>query len=126
VVDIDNIPSMYERATLQKGCGTLDRFLALRRLLSWRRREKWLGDRFDVLAVCSEEDRKYLRHIGIKVPIHVIPNGFERPLVEPVRPPEAVALSALPAVAAEALVLQRPSVQQRAVFLRSSVLLLPR
>ena len=87
VVDIDNIPSMYERATLQKGCGTLDRFLALRRLLSWRRREKWLGDRFDVLAVCSEEDRKYLRHIGIKVPIHVIPNGFERPLVEPVRSP---------------------------------------
>jgi hypothetical protein len=49
-----------------------------------------------------------------------------RPLVEPVRPPEAVALSALPAVAAEALVLQRPSVRQRAVFLRSSVLLLPR
>jgi hypothetical protein len=49
-----------------------------------------------------------------------------RPLVEPARPPEAVALSALPAVAAEALVLQRPSVQQRAVFLRSWVLLLPR
>jgi glycosyltransferase involved in cell wall biosynthesis len=87
VLDIDNLPSMYERATLQAGGGKRDRFLASRRLLSWRRRERLLGDRFEVLAVCSEEDRNYLRQIGIKVPIHVIPNGFEQPVGELVRIP---------------------------------------
>jgi glycosyltransferase involved in cell wall biosynthesis len=87
VVDIDNVPSMYDRTALQMGRGTRERLLTLRRLFSWTRREKLLGKRFDVLAVCSEEDRSYLRRIGIKVPIHVIPNGFDRPLTEPVRRP---------------------------------------
>lgn len=87
VVDIDNIPTMYERVTLQAGCGVRDRFLTLRRLLSWWRREKLLGDRFDVLAVCSNEDKSYLRQIGVEVPVHVIPNGFEPPSAEPVRSP---------------------------------------
>ncbi len=87
VVDIDNIPSMYERAALQAGCGARDRFLALRRLISLRRREKLLGERFSVLAVCSEEDRNYLGQIGVKIPVHIIPNGFEKPLTEPVRSP---------------------------------------
>jgi glycosyltransferase involved in cell wall biosynthesis len=85
VVDIDNIPSTYEQAALQMQRGASDRFLAFRRLLSWRRREKLLGQRFDVLAVCSEEDKAYLRRIGITIPVHVIPNGFERPVAEPVR-----------------------------------------
>jgi glycosyltransferase involved in cell wall biosynthesis len=87
VVDIDNIPSMYDRTALQMVCGTRERLLRLRRLFSWTRREKLLGKRFDVLAVCSEEDRNYLCRIGIKIPVHVIPNGFERPLTEPVRRP---------------------------------------
>ena len=87
VVDIDNIPSMYELAKLRAGSVSLDHILALRRLLSWRRREKLLGNRFDVLAVCSEEDAGYLRRIGIEAPVHVIPNGFERPLATPVRCP---------------------------------------
>jgi hypothetical protein len=68
---------MYERAILRTGRGINDRFFALRRLLSWLRREKLLGDRFEVLAVCREEDRKYLKRIGIRAPIHIIPNGFE-------------------------------------------------
>ena len=89
VVDIDNLPSMYERATLQTECGVPDRLMTLRRLFSLRRREKLLGDRFSVLAVCSDEDRDYLKEIGIRVPIHVIPNGFERPTVEPVRNPDS-------------------------------------
>jgi glycosyltransferase involved in cell wall biosynthesis len=89
VVDIDDIPSRYERAVLQKGGGTREYLSALRRLFSWRRREKLLGDRFTVLTVCSEEDRRYLRKIGIKVPVHIVPNGFERPAVEPVRAPTA-------------------------------------
>ncbi len=88
VVDIDDVPSTYERTTLQVG-GPGERFLARRRLFSWRRREKLLGDRFTVLAVCSEEDQQYLRRMGIKVPVHVIPNGFDKPCVEPVRIPAA-------------------------------------
>ncbi len=87
VLDIDDVPSTYERSKLQTGGGLLERFLTLRRLLVWRRREKLLGDRFTVLTVCSEEDRQYLSRMGLKSPIHVIPNGFERPCAEPVRNP---------------------------------------
>jgi len=87
VVDIDDVPSTYERAMLQKGGGLLEHLLTRRRLFNWRRRERLLGDRFDVLTVCSEEDRQYLKSTGLKVPIHVIPNGFERPQGEPVRSP---------------------------------------
>ncbi len=84
VVDVDDVPSQYERAARRSG-NPRERLLALRRLLAWRRREKLLGTRFSVLAVCSEQDRDYLSGIGVNVPIHVIPNGFERPACEPQR-----------------------------------------
>jgi glycosyltransferase involved in cell wall biosynthesis len=60
---------------------------ALRRLFLWQRREKRFGDRFTVLTVCSEEDKQYLTRMGVTAPIHVVPNGFERPRVEPLRDP---------------------------------------
>jgi glycosyltransferase involved in cell wall biosynthesis len=85
VVDVDNLPSMYERAALAAGCGTVERLSVLRRLVTWRRREQRLGSRFDVLAVCSEADRAYLEQIGVKIPIRVIPNGFAKPAAEPIR-----------------------------------------
>jgi hypothetical protein len=56
----------------------------------------------------------------------VQPVPAARLLVEPVQPPEAVALSVPQAVAAVPLVAQQPSVRQPAVFLRSSARLLPR
>lgn len=87
VVDIDDVQSTNQRAILQMGTRPLERINAFRRQFSWRRREKLLGNRFTVLAVCSEEDREYLRGIGVGAPVHVIPNGFERPSVEPVRSP---------------------------------------
>ncbi len=87
VVDIDDISSRYEWSAWKVGGGLRERLLTLRRLYSWRHREKLLGQRFTVLTVCSEEDRQYLRGMGLKPPIHVIPNGFERPSVEPVRSP---------------------------------------
>jgi glycosyltransferase involved in cell wall biosynthesis len=87
VLDIDDVPSSYERSTMQAGAALLERFFTLRRLFVWKRREKLLGGRFTVLTVCSEEDKQYLRRIGLKSPIHVIPNGFEKPSVEPVRSP---------------------------------------
>lgn len=86
VVDINDVPSTYERGALRIG-GPLERAQALRRLFAWRRRERLLGERFSVLAVCSEKDRQYLRRIGVDAHVHIIPNGFERPHAEPVRSP---------------------------------------
>jgi glycosyltransferase involved in cell wall biosynthesis len=89
VVDLDDLPSTYERTALRAGSGPRERLSALRRLFTWQRREKLLGDRFTVLTVCSDGDKKYLRRIGVKAPIHVIPNGFEKPQAEPLRMPAA-------------------------------------
>jgi|SRR6266849_533477 len=86
VVDIDDVQSTYERAALRVG-GPLDRLQALRGMFIWRRRERLLADRFSVLTVCSEEDKDYLRRMGVRGPVHVIPNGFERVTAEPVRCP---------------------------------------
>jgi polysaccharide biosynthesis protein PslH len=86
MVDIDDVRSTYELAALRIG-GPLDRLKALRELFRWRRREKLLGARFNVLTVCSEHDRDYLRRMGVDAPIHVVPNGFEKPRVEPLRRP---------------------------------------
>jgi len=83
VVDIDDVPSTYERAS-----GTAARWPLklhfLQQTLVWRRRERLLGERFDVLGVCSESDRRYL---SLKTPVQVIPNGFESPTGEPSRRP---------------------------------------
>jgi len=88
VMDIDDVPSTYERAALRIG-GPSERLLALRRLFVWRRRERLLGHRFSVLTVCSEEDKEYLRRIGVHTRVHVIPNGYEKPPSEPLRNPVA-------------------------------------
>jgi glycosyltransferase involved in cell wall biosynthesis len=86
IIDIDDVQSTYEQAALKKN-GLANRLAALRGLFSWRRREKLLGERFSVLTVCSEEDKLYLQTIGVRAPIHVIPNGYEKPSVEPLRDP---------------------------------------
>jgi hypothetical protein len=85
VLDIDDLPSKYEESAVQNEKQPLRRLMALRAQFSWRRREKLLGDRFSVIATCSEEDKQYLQHLGTTAPIHVVPNGFERPNHEPVR-----------------------------------------
>jgi glycosyltransferase involved in cell wall biosynthesis len=87
VLDIDDVLSRYERAALQVRGQPLERLLTLRRVVSWRRKERLLGTRFSVLAACSEEDKQYLRRLGVEGPIHVIPNGFEKPCREPARTP---------------------------------------
>jgi glycosyltransferase involved in cell wall biosynthesis len=87
VVDIDDLPTTYQRAALQAADGFGERLLTRRRLFSWRRREKSLGKRFTVLSVCSEEDKQYLEHIRVGAPVHVIQNGFEAPVNEPVYNP---------------------------------------
>jgi len=87
VLDIDDVPSSYERTLLQVERDPRKRLLDLRRLFCWRRREKLLGERFTVLAVCSEDDKQYLNKIGVKSAVHVIPNGFDKPQAEPLRIP---------------------------------------
>jgi glycosyltransferase involved in cell wall biosynthesis len=90
VVDIDDIPSTCALSSSRLG-GPVNRTKSLRDAFSWRRRERTLGKRFNVLSVCSERDRDYLLKMGVAAPIHVIPNGFERPLNEPLRVPAAPA-----------------------------------
>jgi glycosyltransferase involved in cell wall biosynthesis len=83
VVDIDDIPSAYERVS-GKSAPLRQRLRALQQTFVWRRRERLLGERFNVRGVCSESDREYL---SLKAPVHVIPNGFELPAGEPARCP---------------------------------------
>jgi glycosyltransferase involved in cell wall biosynthesis len=87
VVDVDDLPSLYEGAALRAGGTPSERLKALRRQFTWRRREKLMGSRFTVLSVCSEEDKNYLTAMGATIPIHVLPNGFDKPKVEPNRSP---------------------------------------
>jgi glycosyltransferase involved in cell wall biosynthesis len=83
-MDIDDVPSTYERSIWHNGTSLGTRLAAGWRMLVWRRREKLLAERFTVLGVSSEPDRRYLGSIG---PIHVIPNGFDRPTRNPERRP---------------------------------------
>jgi glycosyltransferase involved in cell wall biosynthesis len=85
VVDIDDVPSMFERSVLSSGIPGHARVLSLMRLWSWRRREQLLGERFTVLTVCSEADKRYLTQLGVAAPVRVVANGFERPATIPVR-----------------------------------------
>lgn len=85
VLDIDDLESRYEGTRFETGGRLVEHFLTIRRHFAWKRREKLFGERFTVLTVCSEEDKEYLRRLGLGIPIHIIPNGFERPGVEPNR-----------------------------------------
>jgi glycosyltransferase involved in cell wall biosynthesis len=85
VLDIDNVPSTYAQSVWKTERGLRQRLLAAKQVFGWRRRDKLLGERFTVLGICSETDKRYLQKLGIKAPLHVIPNGFERAAVAPMR-----------------------------------------
>jgi polysaccharide biosynthesis protein PslH len=85
VLDIDNVPSTYAESVWKTECRLRERLLAAKQVFAWRRRDKLLGERFTVLGVCSETDKRYLQKLGVKAPLHVIPNGFEQPAVLPAR-----------------------------------------
>lgn len=84
VLDIDDLPSTYQRTVRQNGAGLVRKLKAGVQTLLLRRRERLWNERFTALAVCSEMDREYLGGGG---QLHVIPNGFERPAHEPERRP---------------------------------------
>lgn len=86
VLDIDDIPSTFQRTIWQNGALFKDRLKARVTMGLLQRRERLWKKRFDVVSVCSEPDRVYL---GGGKHIHVIPNGFEAPTQIPVRNPVA-------------------------------------
>jgi hypothetical protein len=79
VVDIDDVPSAFERSAMNNAPSAAKGAAAAVRYWSWRRRERLVGERFTVAAVCSDADKRYLQTVGTDAPVHVIPNGFERP-----------------------------------------------
>ena len=81
VLDIDDIPSRLYSTRAQAGKHFVRTVLDKRLCWIWRRREARLLSRFDVLVVCSEEDRNYL---GNKNRVHVAPNGFDLPEIVPI------------------------------------------
>lgn len=84
VLDIDDIPSRYERSALGVRSSWMAKALTLRRVFLWKRREAVLLRRFGIVAVCSEADRVYL---GGSSRIHIVPNGFELATAPPPRSP---------------------------------------
>ena len=82
MLDIDDIPSAKELTRCRNDAELTARLKAAVRALVFRRRERSLFLQFTALGVCSEADRHYL---GRGPVIHVIPNGFEPPRIEPQR-----------------------------------------
>ena len=80
VLDLDDLPSTFQRTVWQNGAGLKEKLKAGIQMRLSQRRERCWKDRFSVLSVCSEADR---RHLGGGEHVHVIPNGFERPFQEP-------------------------------------------
>lgn len=85
VVDVDDVPSQFERSVMSTGLSAPARVAMRLRISSWQRRERLLGERFSVLTVCSEADRRYLMQLGVSAPMYVVANGFEPPNTTPVR-----------------------------------------
>jgi len=84
VLDIDAIQSQHYFSGAKNTSGIIRSLLDYRMTLIWWRRERLLKKRFDVISVCSKEDKKYL---GGNCRIHVIPNGFDYPSQVPRRSP---------------------------------------
>jgi len=82
VMDIDdsNYLKRLLRAKLSEGLRQkiADRFL----IFKWKHRERKVLQRFDLMAVCSDNDKG---HFGDDRRVVVIPNGFSRPDQKPVR-----------------------------------------
>ncbi len=81
IVDLDDLNQVkfalkYKTETSPRG-RIADKILTYK----WRRWESKAFKRFDYIAVCSEDDKEFL---GGGDRIEVIPNGFERPLQNPV------------------------------------------
>ena len=84
ILDVDNVPSLLYASNAKIETVSTRRLLDRRMSLIWHRREQLLQDRFNVISVCSENDRQYL---GGALDVHVVPNGFAPPPGPPPRSP---------------------------------------
>lgn len=84
VLDIDDIPSRLFASQAKEDSNIAKKMNNYRKSFIWRRREYLLHRRFNIVAVCSEEDRRYL---GNSIQATVIPNGFDAPTEPPKRIP---------------------------------------
>jgi polysaccharide biosynthesis protein PslH len=82
VLDVDDIPSRLYDSSARNAPTMIRRLLDYRMSFIWSRRERLVSRRFDVIAVCSENDRRYLNG---SARIHTIPNGFTTPSRTPKR-----------------------------------------
>lgn len=87
VLDVDDVPSVFYNLLARSRINPVKRIVDIQTSRRWRKRERRLLDRFDVLTVCSEQDKRYL---GGDERVFVIPNGFTTPemcsRIQPVRP----------------------------------------
>jgi glycosyltransferase involved in cell wall biosynthesis len=86
VLDVDDLPSGIYATSAHAGRPIGERIKAGILASRWRRHERLLGERFEVLTVCSDTDR---RNLPVQVPVHVVPNGFDLPKQSPCRRPAA-------------------------------------
>jgi glycosyltransferase involved in cell wall biosynthesis len=92
ILDFDDILSCVHRTSMMQASGLFRKLRDYRQVLIWRRREKTLLERFDVICAASEADRDELRReLGSSDRIFVVPNGFAKPKQMPVRHPAAPA-----------------------------------
>ena len=76
VLDVDDLPSGVYRTASGNAQTVKERFSAWLQVIQWQRRERLLGERFDVITVCSEADKSSL---AVSAPVYVVPSGFEKP-----------------------------------------------
>jgi glycosyltransferase involved in cell wall biosynthesis len=75
VLDVDDLPSGVYRTVAQSSKSLKGRLRASLDSFQWKRRERLMGERFSVLTVCSEADK---RQLDVSCPVHVVPSGFEQ------------------------------------------------
>jgi glycosyltransferase involved in cell wall biosynthesis len=82
ILDCDDLHSQLYRSRIRSEFSLARGLLDVRMLHIWSRRERELTNRFDILVVCSENDKRYL---GNSAKIHVVPNGFAQATNAPKR-----------------------------------------
>jgi polysaccharide biosynthesis protein PslH len=76
ILDIDDIPSRSFASRARTAETFSRKMINYRRALIWWHRERVLGKRFNITAVTSKADLRYLRRVSS---VTVVPNGFNAP-----------------------------------------------
>jgi glycosyltransferase involved in cell wall biosynthesis len=87
ILDIDDVPSTFYGLLAKSRRNPLKRIVDLYSARQWKRREARLLNRFEMLTVCSDQDKE---HFGGDERVFVVPNGFRVPeirrRIRPARP----------------------------------------